>query len=608
MNRALDAKGLTHFDARDASERNAAVATTLGVSLAQLDDAQRERLQELAVFAEDVPVPLDLVAALWKRTGAMDEIDAEALCEWLARLSLLLSLDLTTRVIQLHDVVRQFLLVRLGSREPALHAELLNTGRPGSGAWCELAADAGYWWSWLFTHLRAADRHDELRCTATDLRYLVHKAQARSALAVEPDLAMACAQFPDDAVLAQLRRSYTQATGLLAACGSAADAMTTLLARLVFVPCFESVVVGAAAQSGPRLMCVEPPPDMPHPALIRTLGEHRGAMSACVLSADGRRLAAADSDRLVLLWDAVSGNQLLVIKDLMPRALAISSDGCVLAVATNDRRLVLLEVATGRELWRGKGHVDAILAVALNLEHNLAVTASADHTLQVWDVTKATARHTLGRTWDERDGGWLAPANDQGHWGPVLGCALSADGRLLASASADQTAIVLGRRRRAGAACAERPPGRRERVRLQPRCAAARHRIGRSHADGLGPGRRLPAAARRPRRRGEGAGLVGRRRDADLGFCRRQLAPLACGQQSRVAGLHRAYRLGGRLRCGQRCRLGGLGVDRRHGARVGHHARGKHVNRANGIESVRDGLCRGAAPAAPVHHAGRPVA
>jgi WD40 repeat protein len=442
VNKALDAKGLTHFDAREASERNAAVATTLGVSLAQLDDKQRERLHELAVFPEDVLVPLDLVAALWKRTGGVDEIDAEDLCEWLARLSLLLSLDLTARVVRLHDVVRQFLLGRLGSRVPALHAELLNTGRPASGAWGDLAPDAGYWWSWLFTHLRAADLHDELRRTATDLRYLVHKAQARSALAVEPDLAIACSQFPADAVLAQLRRSYTQATGLLAACGNAADAMTTLLARLAFVPGLEQVVAGAAAAGAPSLVCVEPPPDMPHPALIRTFGEHRGAMSACALSADGRRLAAAYSGRVVLIWDAAHGNELLALKDLLPRALAISSDGSMLAVATHDRRLVLLDVQTGRELWRGKGHVDAILAVALNVEHGLAVTASADHSLRVWDIATAATRHTLCRTWDERDGGWLAPSNDQGHWGPVLGCAISADGRLLASTSADPITIV----------------------------------------------------------------------------------------------------------------------------------------------------------------------
>src|SRR5262249_54021468 len=54
LNKALDRRGLTAFDATNAQDRNRAVSATLRVSFDLLREEQYARYQELAAFPEDV--------------------------------------------------------------------------------------------------------------------------------------------------------------------------------------------------------------------------------------------------------------------------------------------------------------------------------------------------------------------------------------------------------------------------------------------------------------------------------------------------------------------------------------------------------------------------
>src|SRR5262249_55473422 len=80
INKALDKRGLTYFDARNSDARHQAVVTTIGVSLDHLSDKERERYGELAIFPEDVEIPLATLGKLWAQTGGFDEFDTEELC------------------------------------------------------------------------------------------------------------------------------------------------------------------------------------------------------------------------------------------------------------------------------------------------------------------------------------------------------------------------------------------------------------------------------------------------------------------------------------------------------------------------------------------------
>ena len=126
LNRALDEHGLVAFDAENPQERDQAVRATLRASLELLNANESARYQELAVFPEDVDIPLDTVHTLWAATGGLDEFDTEELCQRLSDLSLLLRFDALKRTIRLHDVIRGYLQHEVGPGLPALHAQLLD--------------------------------------------------------------------------------------------------------------------------------------------------------------------------------------------------------------------------------------------------------------------------------------------------------------------------------------------------------------------------------------------------------------------------------------------------------------------------------------------------
>ncbi|MBS1788900.1 MAG: hypothetical protein JST85_14315 [Acidobacteria bacterium] len=104
-NRALDKRGLKAFDANNPVERNQAVSVTLAVSLDQISDEDRARFFELAIFPEDIYVPMVTLEKYWR----LDDLDTDDLCDRLYHAALLLEFDLGTRVIRLHDVIRTFL-------------------------------------------------------------------------------------------------------------------------------------------------------------------------------------------------------------------------------------------------------------------------------------------------------------------------------------------------------------------------------------------------------------------------------------------------------------------------------------------------------------------
>ncbi len=125
-NQRLDEEGLTTFDATNENDRTKAVAQTINLSLGLLDAAQRARFDELAVFPEDVDVPIGVAARLWRETAALGEGKTKHLLVRFFNLSLLVSLDLDRRTFRFHDTVRHFLQERAGKDAlTALHKRLL---------------------------------------------------------------------------------------------------------------------------------------------------------------------------------------------------------------------------------------------------------------------------------------------------------------------------------------------------------------------------------------------------------------------------------------------------------------------------------------------------
>jgi hypothetical protein len=322
VNRALTKRGLTYFDSGSKEERNKAVAQTIGVSLDLLKNGERERYHELAVFPEDAEIPLATLEKFWGRTGGLDEFDTEDLCKRLNRFSLLWSFDATARRVRLHDVVRSYLIEQQPTKMAELHRQLLDAHRPainpatggaGGSGWAAMAEDEPYLWDYLAFHLVGGERGAELVEAVKDWRYLVTKIWKRKALAVEADLLAAECFVSDDDPLRVLRRNFVNSGHLLSHGADPDGVRATLYSRLQHLDELKSLTRQLhELLSRP---CVVPEfrlPDLPHPALIRTLEGHTAWVSGCAVSGDGALIVSASDDGTLRVWDGHSGQCLAV--------------------------------------------------------------------------------------------------------------------------------------------------------------------------------------------------------------------------------------------------------------------------------------------------------
>jgi WD40 repeat protein len=391
VNRALDKRGLTFFDARKTESRDQAVAKTIGVSLDLLKTAERARYAELAVFPEDVNIPLATLEKFWGKTGEADgfdaEFDTEVLCSLLNQFSLLHSLDLSARTIRLHDVIRTFLRDERKADLPALNTQLLDAHRPEAG-WADMPDDDSYFWDHLAGHLIEAGRGEELVATVKDWRYLAKKIFLRKAHTVENDLIQAVKYAPDDDPLRALRRTFANSGHIFNHCETRDDLHSTIFSRLQHLDELQAIVQELARHlASPRIVPKFDLPDLPHSVLIRTLEGHSSRVSDCAFSPDGKLIVSASFDRTLKVWDSETGQLLRTLEDHWSyvNGYAFRPDGKLIASASSDRTLKVWDSETDQLLRTLEGHSSRVSDCAFSPDGKLIVSASADRTLKVWD-------------------------------------------------------------------------------------------------------------------------------------------------------------------------------------------------------------------------------
>ncbi len=464
LTKVLEKRGLTAFDAQNAHERNQAVTKTLAVSFDLLSADDSLRYRELAIFPEDTDIPLATVQTLWR----LDDIDTEDTCERLFRLSLLLRYDLATRAIRLHDVIRSYLQKAAGDELPALHARLLDAY--ALKHWADLPHDEPYLWDHLAGHLVAAGRLAELVATVKDLRYLANKTLAHTAYAAEADLAFAEQWVPTDVPLRLLTRNFANMGHLLNRCSTYHDLAAVLYIRLADVKELGDLCQ-AFEQDIPRpyLASWHLLPDLPDPALIRTLSGHTDWVNGCAISPAGGFIMSASADRTLKVWDARTGEERRTLCGHTSEVMgcAISPAGDFIVSASADHTLKVWDALTGEDRRTLSGHRDIVNGCAISPAGDYIVSTSDDQTLKVWDASTGEERRTLrGHT----SGVWgcaISPAGDyimsasndetlkvwdartgkerltlSGHTHVVFGCAISPAGDFIVSASADRTLKV----------------------------------------------------------------------------------------------------------------------------------------------------------------------
>ena len=155
-------------------------------------------------------------------------------------------------------------------------------------------------------------------------------------------------------------------------------------------------------------------------APVIAIDAHESAVQAAAYTPVGY-LASGGADRLVKLWDAVSGDAIRTYRghrDFVS-AVAFSPDGAMLASASRDGHVKVWSTASRRlyrTLTRGAGQVGAL---AFSPAGDLLAAACADGKVRVWNVKRGRLVRIFGdgpagfrSVAFAPDGRWLAAAGD----------------------------------------------------------------------------------------------------------------------------------------------------------------------------------------------------
>lgn len=183
------------------------------------------------------------------------------------------------------------------------------------------------------------------------------------------------------------------------------------------------------------------------PALLFTLARHQGAINDCTISSNGSMAISVSRDWHLIAWDFLTGRELFAIEVDQWEILccAISPDGAWVVTGSRnsfnfddagDRddlttleqreilRIIDLNARDKRMTLAGhKAEFNAAICdCAVSPDGSLVLSASADGTLKRWDVLSGVEMLTF-----------------RGHQKGVWGCAISPNGSWIVSASADMT-------------------------------------------------------------------------------------------------------------------------------------------------------------------------
>jgi hypothetical protein len=374
LNMVYEQKGVLAFDAKNATERNQAVAKTIAVSLDLLDASKRPYYMELAIFPEDTEIPFTTISQLWGLS--LDE--TEQLLQSFNNLALL-KLHFENKTIRLHDELHFYLNVQPIDIVVA-HQKLI-------ASWGNLEhLPDEYAWRYLAYHLINSKQPAKLQQLLCDPLWLHLKLANTDIYGLIADFDY----FQADQDLSYIQRALQLSTHVLAKDPN--QFVSQLYGRLIGSR--SKVIQGMLKQietetkDSPWLRSMIPCLISPDSPLIRTLTGHSGSVNGVAVTPDGRRAVSASEDHTLKVWDLESGRELCILTghSSWVHGVAVTPDGYRAVSASVDNTLKVWDLKSSRELCTLTGHSDWVLEVAVTPDGRRAVSASSDSTLKVWDL------------------------------------------------------------------------------------------------------------------------------------------------------------------------------------------------------------------------------
>jgi len=103
-----------------------------------------------------------------------------------------------------------------------------------------------------------------------------------------------------------------------------------------------------------------------------------------------------DANGRIQVWDASTGNEVLVVEEQQAKCVAISDNGTRIASGSYDGTVKVWEMPSGKELFSVKGDSN-IWSVAFNRDGTQIISGTSSGTVYIWDAAHGHVLRTIGK-------------------------------------------------------------------------------------------------------------------------------------------------------------------------------------------------------------------